>query len=917
MPYSDTELIRRTLNGDETAFGFLVEKYQRAVHALAYRKVGDFHIAEEITQDAFLKAYQKLGTLKQPKSFSGWLYVIATRCCIAFKRKKRLSFQSIDSVSKNKINSLAWVKYVDARVRKEVRDALEILPESDRTVLTLYYLGGLTCQEIARFMGTSPVAIKNRLHRARLSLKKEMVKMIQETFGTFQLPSTLTQHIMERIHHLKPTPTSISKPLAPIISAMMIAVVALFFGLGTMQSSQFQLPYTLDDTESEMAVELTEEPFFETPVPKRNIGRDVDSSSTGNIANGSQSNGTALALAAADSQEGKDSEGTGWTQTNGPYGGIVLTLLATPEGKLYAGTQGAGTFCSSDGGNSWTPLNTGLAVYEDNMLPTIFSLAVMGNTLYAGTGGDIFRSVNDGDTWEQITWFRNKGVDALAVIGNTIYAGRALDGILRSTDGGDSWTEVNTGLTNLHIRELVVMGTTLYAGTKGGAFRLSNNDDVWIPINTGLTAPRNNTEAINKALIESGVNPLPISKLTIKRRVDSSAVIGNTLYMGMVNGLFRSIDQGKSWTKIGSDLMKRSVSALEIWGTTLYAGTFGGGVFRSTDGGDSWTKINTGLTNRLIHSLLVFDSTLYAGTSGGGVFRLMDGENAWTEINKGLTNTTVNNLVLFGTTLYGSAENGMVQSVDEGKSWTPINTGLMISSQKFPYVSALVVSDSKLYAFMTTGPRGGVFCLEDGENSWMEVSPNLSRVHSLAVVGTIFYTGTSGDGVFRLEEDEDSWTYLGLSNERIDALAVSGTNIYAGTARGGIFRSVDGGESWTQVNEEFPNRGIQSLVFIGTTLYAGTFGDGVFCSSDYGDSWTIINEGLTDTTITVLSVSGTALYAGTHYHGVFRLEKGEYSWQPVGEMHRDVRSVAVSGTILYAGTMDGGVFRIPLGEQKR
>lgn len=82
MDHSDGELIRRTLAGDETAFGSLVDRYKGAGHALVYRKTGDFHIAEELTQDTFLQAYQKLSTLRNPVHFAGWLYVIASRCCL-------------------------------------------------------------------------------------------------------------------------------------------------------------------------------------------------------------------------------------------------------------------------------------------------------------------------------------------------------------------------------------------------------------------------------------------------------------------------------------------------------------------------------------------------------------------------------------------------------------------------------------------------------------------------------------------------------------------------------------------------------------------------------------------------------------------------------------------------------------------
>ena len=64
MALHDVERIQRTLEGDESAFGFLVDRYKGSVHALEYRKLGDFHTAEEITQDTFLKTYQKLSTLK-------------------------------------------------------------------------------------------------------------------------------------------------------------------------------------------------------------------------------------------------------------------------------------------------------------------------------------------------------------------------------------------------------------------------------------------------------------------------------------------------------------------------------------------------------------------------------------------------------------------------------------------------------------------------------------------------------------------------------------------------------------------------------------------------------------------------------------------------------------------------------------
>ena len=82
MKTNDADLIQRVLDGDQDAFTTLVNKYQKSVHALVWRKIGDFHIAEELTQDVFLKAYKRLSTLKRPEQFPGWLYVIATRHCV-------------------------------------------------------------------------------------------------------------------------------------------------------------------------------------------------------------------------------------------------------------------------------------------------------------------------------------------------------------------------------------------------------------------------------------------------------------------------------------------------------------------------------------------------------------------------------------------------------------------------------------------------------------------------------------------------------------------------------------------------------------------------------------------------------------------------------------------------------------------
>ena len=99
MERDDVELIQSILSGDENAFSDLFRKHQKRIHAFVWRKIGDFHIAEEITQDTFLQAHKKLSSLENPSQFVGWLYVIADRLCTAWLRKKKLAIQSLETIS--------------------------------------------------------------------------------------------------------------------------------------------------------------------------------------------------------------------------------------------------------------------------------------------------------------------------------------------------------------------------------------------------------------------------------------------------------------------------------------------------------------------------------------------------------------------------------------------------------------------------------------------------------------------------------------------------------------------------------------------------------------------------------------------------------------------------------------------------
>jgi len=263
---NDAQLIRRILSGDDDAFNTLVQKYQKGVHALAWRKVNDFHYAEEITQDTFLQAYKKLSTLKNPNQFAGWLYVIAHRLCLNWLQRHKPAMQSLEDTPVEEIEKSSYARYTseqreaeDTEHRYEIaQKLLSKLPESERTVMTLYYLGEMTAKEISKFLGVSVNTITNRLWRARKRLREDQELLVQEVLGGAQFPTNVTENIMRQVAELKPTPPPVAKPLLPWGALGMAALlVTMLLGATNQYLARFQKPYSFEAV-AEPTVEIVD-----------------------------------------------------------------------------------------------------------------------------------------------------------------------------------------------------------------------------------------------------------------------------------------------------------------------------------------------------------------------------------------------------------------------------------------------------------------------------------------------------------------------------------------------------------------------------------------------------------------------------------------------------------------------------------
>lgn len=176
---NDNDLISRVLSGDQQAYAGLVTRYQNYVFTLALRFTKNREDAEEVSQDIFIKAYRALADFRGASKFSTWLYTIVNTTCITFLRKKRLEVHSLDNekvfeVADNQDSGMR-ANLVEQKSRTAmVNQAISMLSTDDAEVITLFYKGEQTLEEIARILGIEANTAKVRLHRARTRLKEKM-----------------------------------------------------------------------------------------------------------------------------------------------------------------------------------------------------------------------------------------------------------------------------------------------------------------------------------------------------------------------------------------------------------------------------------------------------------------------------------------------------------------------------------------------------------------------------------------------------------------------------------------------------------------------------------------------------------------------------------------------------------------------
>jgi len=308
---------------------------------------------------------------------------------------------------------------------------------------------------------------------------------------------------------------------------------------------------------------------------------------------------------------------------------VVIQLNPKNPDIIYVATNDY-IYKTRDGGQTWTNLSRGMS--HSRVISMALDPAYPA-TVYAGTKGDaVYKSHDGGQRWASM----RSGLDDATISSvvnqflfdptdsNHIFIATTM-GVSETKDGGDHWVKKMEGMKEVLMVVTLGMDPTrpaiLYAGTSGGVYKTIDEAGHWEKVNNGLVSPD---------IIKSS-RALSVTSVLV------DLFEPDTVYASTLAGLYKTMDGGKAWVRIGQSLQDQMLFSMILDRTKKGVIYLGGreGVHRSEDGGTTWGTLNTGLSTLNIRSLVQSPTdpdVFYAGTNGSGLYRSKNRGETWESV---------------------------------------------------------------------------------------------------------------------------------------------------------------------------------------------------------------------------------------------------------------------------------------------
>lgn len=438
-----------------------------------------------------------------------------------------------------------------------------------------------------------------------------------------------------------------------------------------------------------------------------------------------------------------------------------------------------------------------------------------------------------------------------------------------------------------------------------------------------------------------------VGTITAMSVVGKQILVATNLY-GQSVGMYRSTDNGKTWSKIPSNSGFNSANPVIkflVIDNFVFAATYGSGIYRSGDSGLTWTSLNTGLTNKNVTTLGAMNGFIFAGVDGNvsGIFRSSNFGLNWEFIPQSQQpNLKYINCIAVNadsTFLFaGASWYGLYRSSDNGVSWDYLGFPNSINF-------SVAVKDTNIFL----GFDGGCYRSTNNGTNWGDATSGLnSGVLSLMILGDTLYAGTSEKGVYKRSLTWGaSWTPLDTLLGTCLSSASKDSMLFIGTGKAGLFYSDDFGRSWIsrgviEAENSFLVKGdslfscingniffskdnglkwkligyrsdLTGIAFRDSTVFALTWGNGIYQSTDFCKTW--IETGLSGYLLNMFAIHGGKIFVGMRFDdGLFVSEDNGFTWSPRNNgltstsLGAGINALVANESNLFVSSYGGGVF---------